>query len=133
LDLASRPKYIERQVVAAIEVGAIGCERVDLARLVRPTDEPASAPARGAAAHDHDVAVAACPLALDAHESIDEVEDQVVAPALSDGRIDVDVQIQRRPGDRKLGDRAFPIGRKPHALDRSRALGWAVSALDSRL
>jgi hypothetical protein len=111
LDLAPWAKHFERQVVAAIEFRAVSGEGIDLAWLVWTADEPRPIPSVRCATHDDDLAVTASPLALDAHEPVDEVEDQVVTTTLGDGTVDIDVEIERRLGNGQLGDRTLSIGR----------------------
>lgn len=68
----------DRNEVAAVELGAMQCERVDLRRLI---DAPSQAVARSAVAvkpSGDDVSVPRSPLALNAEQLSASVEDEVV-------------------------------------------------------
>jgi hypothetical protein len=84
------------------------------------------APAR-VTAHDDDVAVQRCPLALNADEAFANVEEHVVPTTLAYWSVDIYPKNRRVPYDRLLGDVSLLVRRQWHATDASRRIGWAVS------
>ena len=124
VELRSAFELLDRKKEAAIELGAVSSERVNLrGRVKAPTQSFASSSGR-VAAHDDDVVVPRGPLALNANQSI-RPKDHVVASALRKGAIDLDPELERGGCDAGLRDRSFLI--RCHFRQRSRRIGWAVS------
>jgi hypothetical protein len=85
------------------------------------------------AASDHyDFPLAHSPLALNSKEPLLSLDDQIASSALANRCVYGQTQLRRRKSNRHFGNRAFLVGRQLHAFDRTRGLGGAVSALDSR-
>jgi hypothetical protein len=85
-----------------------------------------------AATDDHDVADHTCPLALDTNEPWTEVEDQVIALAVSERPEDSNSELGCDARDREFGSSALLVSRQ-HDLQDSLRLGqrYAVAASSS--
>ena len=86
---------IQRQEVAAIQIGTEGGERIDFIDGVRAANHAASSPPTRVASDEYNITVASGPLALHANEPRLKTEDQDVAPALSDWPVNVDPELDR--------------------------------------
>jgi hypothetical protein len=104
---------LERNEVAAVEFSAVGGVGIDLFCGVRQPDETIRTPPGASTRHYDRVTPPNSPLALVAHESTVQLEDQVVAQSLVKGYEDVDPQLDRRVDDCRFCDRSL-LRRREH-------------------
>jgi ribosome-associated protein len=129
-DRGSMFDQIDRDEEAPIEFQAVRAYGVDLRRRVGAPNESLGTSA-GALTTDHEnFASARGPLALHANEPRLEIEDHVVAPALSNWSVHLDSELERGGGDAGLRDRSLLI--RCHGSQRTDRIGWAVSPSDTR-
>src|SRR5581483_487418 len=94
-NLPPSPELVHREEVAAVELGTVSDQRVDLARRIRAPHETGRRSTRGVTAHDDDISFARGPLALNTDELIVDAEDEVTTAACADRREDLETQPRR--------------------------------------
>jgi hypothetical protein len=110
-----------------VELGTIDSHHVDVLGRIRSTNMPAARrPTRALDMGGNDISTTSPPLALDAHQGRAETQDQVTAPALDYGPIDLDLVADSLADDSGLGDRALLIRGKLTAIH-----GGQLSLLDT--
>ena len=123
------PRNLDGKKEASVQVWAVGRNRVDVRGCVERHTVAVLGASKRFAADDDDAAVQPCPFALHSEKSLVKPEDEVASPALRDGPINLDSELDRGGRDTCLSDSAFPI--RCHVRQPSSRLGWAVSGEDN--
>jgi hypothetical protein len=97
-------EFDDREEVAAVQLRAIGTDRIHLLGTVRRVDVAVGRIAGGSGPNDDDLALSRCPLALNADQRGPQVKDQVVSLALGDRPRNPNSQLDRASGDLGLRD-----------------------------
>jgi hypothetical protein len=101
---------LNRDEITAVKVGTIGGDRVDLARRVRPANEPRGTPSCRLGSDADDIAIEGRRFALDTDERACDLNYEVVSLMFSDGTQNRNSEARDLGDDLELGDVAFEIG-----------------------
>jgi hypothetical protein len=115
VQLSSPFELPRQQDVAAINLGAIRDDRVDLGGRVLPDAHSFDRAPAGIASDNNNVACTNRPLTLNAEQAVAKVEYQIAPPSFLEGTVDVDPDSDRSRCNLGLCDRSFPIRRR-HVL-----------------
>src|SRR5262249_18645541 len=110
-DLCRSREQLGREEIALPGLRAVARDGVDLVTGVDPSSESATRTPVGIRTDDDDLALPRRPLALDAHEPLRQIEEEVVARVVERPRHDYP-ELDRLVDDRRLGDDALLIRRQ---------------------
>src|SRR5207249_4230104 len=124
-DLRSSGARVKRDEVTAVNVGTIGSVGIDFISTIGAPENPMTIPTTRIAPEDDDIPVPRGPLALDSHQLIAKIEDEVVSLAVCNRSVDTDTQLHRGADDFSFCDRALLIrGEHVGSLANASAGPW---------
>jgi hypothetical protein len=110
---------------AAVKVSAVGSNRINLVVRIGRLAISVTCATKRVAANGHNAVAQGRKLALKAHESFLQSQDEVTATALGHWAIYLDPKLDCSENDCLLGNRSLLV--RCHIRQRSRRIGWAMS------